>query len=39
VHANSGTPIGETVGPRWGIEDCFETAKPDCGLGHYEVRT
>ena len=24
---------------RWSIEDCFETAKSDCGLDHYEVRT
>ncbi|MBV7700656.1 transposase [Streptomyces sp. TRM70350] len=42
VHARAGTPIGEMVrvmGLRWGIEDCFETAKSDCGLDHYEVRT
>lgn len=42
VHAKAGTPIGEIVrvmGLRWSIEDCFETAKSDCGLGHYEVRT
>lgn len=42
VHAETGTPIGEIVrvmGLRWSIEDCFETAKSDCGLDHYEVRT
>ena len=42
VHARTGTPIGEIVrvmGLRWSIEDCFETAKSDCGLDHYEVRT
>jgi SRSO17 transposase len=42
VHAKADTPIGEIVrvmGLRWGIEDCFETAKSDCGLDHYEVRT
>ncbi|MEU2835258.1 hypothetical protein ABZ667_42865 [Streptomyces lavendulae] len=27
------------TGLRWSAEDCFETAKSDCGLGHYEVRT
>ncbi|MBK3631448.1 hypothetical protein JHN52_00440 [Streptomyces sp. MBT97] len=27
------------MGLRWSIEDCFETAKSDCGLDHYEVRT
>lgn len=42
VHAPTGTPISEIVrvmGLRWSIEDCFETAKSDCGLDHYEVRT
>jgi len=42
VHTKAGTPIGEIVrvmGLRWSIEDCFETAKSDCGLDHYEVRT
>jgi SRSO17 transposase len=42
VHTKAATPIGEIVrvmGLRWGIEDCFETAKSDCGLDHYEVRT
>ncbi|MFE7810237.1 hypothetical protein ACFU51_37380 [Streptomyces sp. NPDC057430] len=27
------------MGLRWSIEDSFETAKSDCGLDHYEVRT
>ncbi|MEN3586729.1 IS701 family transposase [Streptomyces sp. ZYX-F-203] len=42
VHARTGTPLSEIVrvmGLRWSIEDCFETAKSDCGLDHYEVRT
>ncbi len=42
VHARNGTKISEIVrvmGLRWAIEDCFETAKSDCGLDHYEVRT
>ncbi|SCE07378.1 hypothetical protein GA0115245_12031 [Streptomyces sp. di188] len=26
------------AGLRWGVEDCFETAKSDCGLDQYEVR-
>ncbi|MET8422302.1 transposase [Streptomyces sp. NPDC005098] len=42
VHARTGTPLNEIVrvmGLRWSIEDCFETAKSDCGLDHYEVRT
>lgn len=24
---------------RWTIEDCFERAKGECGMGHYEVRS
>jgi SRSO17 transposase len=27
------------MGLRWSVEDCFETAKSDCGLDHYEVRS
>jgi SRSO17 transposase len=27
------------AGPRWGVEECFEIAKGDCGLDHYEVRS
>ncbi|MEV6576476.1 hypothetical protein [Streptomyces sp. NPDC051577] len=41
VHAREGTALSAIVnvaGMRWGVEDCFETAKSDCGLGHYEVR-
>jgi SRSO17 transposase len=26
------------AGQRWHIEQCFETAKGECGLDHYEVR-
>jgi SRSO17 transposase len=26
------------AGERWKIEQCFETAKGECGLDHYEVR-
>jgi len=26
------------AGQRWKIEQCFETAKGECGLDHYEVR-
>ncbi|MFC8016365.1 MULTISPECIES: IS701 family transposase [Streptomyces] len=42
VHARTGTPVAEIIrvmGLRWAVEDCFETAKSDCGLDHYEVRT
>jgi SRSO17 transposase len=41
VHARSGTTLPTLVqvaGLRWAIEDCFETAKSDCGLDQYEVR-
>ncbi|MEU5431719.1 IS701 family transposase, partial [Streptomyces olivoreticuli] len=41
VHARSGTTLPTLVqvaGMRWGVEDCFETAKSDCGLDQYEVR-
>jgi len=27
------------AGKRWAIEECFETAKGDCGLDEYEVRS
>ena len=23
---------------RWAVEDCFQTAKGECGLDHYHVR-
>jgi SRSO17 transposase len=26
------------VGKRWAVEECFETAKGECGLDQYEVR-
>jgi SRSO17 transposase len=41
VHARTGTTLPALVhvaGMRWGVEDCFETAKSDCGLDQYEVR-
>lgn len=41
-----GGPPGTTLdtlvrvaGSRWSIEECFEIAKGDCGLDHYEVRS
>ena len=27
------------AGKRWAVEECFETAKGDCGLDEYEVRS
>jgi SRSO17 transposase len=41
VHARTGVTLPTLVkiaGMRWGVEDCFETAKSDCGLDQYEVR-
>ncbi|MCX5231498.1 IS701 family transposase [Streptomyces sp. NBC_00233] len=41
VHARCGTTLltlVQVAGMRWGVEDCFETAKSDCGLDQYEVR-
>ncbi|WP_316959748.1 IS701 family transposase [Streptomyces sp. TRM68367] len=41
VHARTGTTLPaltSVAGMRWGVEDCFETAKSDCGLDQYEVR-
>ncbi|MGW2207505.1 hypothetical protein [Streptomyces sp. NPDC001774] len=41
VHARASTTpsaVAAVAGMRWGAEDCFETAKSDCGLDHYEVR-
>jgi SRSO17 transposase len=26
------------AGARWAVEECFQTAKTDCGLDHYQVR-
>ena len=37
-----GTALADLVrvaGSRWSIEECFEIAKGDCGLDHYEVRS
>ncbi|MGW2207701.1 hypothetical protein [Streptomyces sp. NPDC001774] len=41
VHARQNTTLPTIVnvaGMRWGVEDCFGTAKSDCGLDQYEVR-
>jgi SRSO17 transposase len=27
-----------TAGTRWTVEECFQTAKNECGLDHYQVR-
>ncbi|WP_327419568.1 IS701 family transposase [Streptomyces sp. NBC_01233] len=27
-----------TAGARWAVEECFQTAKGECGLDHYQVR-
>jgi SRSO17 transposase len=35
------TPVPELIriaGARWGIEECFQTAKNEAGLDHYQVR-
>jgi SRSO17 transposase len=37
----AGTPLEELVkvaGARWAIEECFQTAKNETGLDHYQVR-
>ncbi|MCC3768433.1 IS701 family transposase [Streptomyces sp. UNOC14_S4] len=41
VHAPKGTPLTELVrvaGMRWAIEECFQAAKNEAGLDHYQVR-
>ncbi|MFD5492103.1 hypothetical protein ACTWJ9_18475 [Streptomyces sp. GDS52] len=41
VLARTGTTLptlAKIAGLRWVVEDCFETAKSDCGLGQDEVR-
>jgi SRSO17 transposase len=41
VFAPQDTPLAEVVrvaGTRWTIESCFEAAKSEVGLDHYEVR-
>lgn len=40
--APAGTPLTELVrvaGLRWTVEQCFQSAKGEVGLDHYEVRT
>jgi len=42
THAPEGTALDELVrvaGARWNIESCFEQAKGEVGLDHYEVRS
>jgi hypothetical protein len=42
VFAPQDTPLAEVVrvaGTRWTIESCFEAAKSEVGLDHYEVRS
>nr|WP_149824763.1 IS701 family transposase [Streptomyces tailanensis] len=41
THALAGTPLAETVraaGARWAIKECFQAAKNEAGLDHYQVR-
>ncbi|MEU2975679.1 hypothetical protein ABZ678_01345 [Streptomyces hirsutus] len=41
VHVRTCTTLPTRVkiaGLRWAVEDCFETAKSDCGLDQHEVR-
>jgi len=40
-HAPAGTTIAELVtvaGTRWAIEECFQAARNEAGLDHYQVR-
>ena len=40
-HASPGTPLRQLVtvaGTRWAIEECFQAAKNETGLDHYQVR-
>jgi SRSO17 transposase len=42
VFAPAATTLAEIVaaaGKRWAVEECFETAKGECGLDEYEVRS
>lgn len=42
VFAPANTTLEEMVavaGTRWAVEECFETAKGECGLDEYEVRS
>ena len=41
THAPRGTALAEIVraaGARWAIEECFQAAKNEAGLDHYQVR-
>lgn len=33
------TEVARAIGQRWKIEECFESAKGEVGLDHYEVRS
>jgi SRSO17 transposase len=40
-HAPAGTTLGTLVrvaGTRWAVEECFQAAKTQTGLDHYQVR-
>ncbi|GGP04707.1 IS701 family transposase [Nonomuraea glycinis] len=40
-HGPAGTPLEELIrvaGARWAIEECFQAAKNETGLDHYQVR-
>jgi SRSO17 transposase len=40
--APAATPLRELIrvaGARWAVEECFQTAKNEAGLDHYQVRT
>jgi SRSO17 transposase len=42
VYAPADTTLEQMVavaGKRWAVEECFETAKGECGLDEYEVRS
>ncbi|MFG2881151.1 IS701 family transposase [Streptomyces sp. NPDC048297] len=30
--------LARVAGARWAVEECFQTAKNECGLDHYQVR-
>lgn len=32
------TDLARIAGARWQVEECFQTAKNECGLDHYQVR-
>jgi SRSO17 transposase len=41
AHATTDTPLAELVrvaGARWAVEECFQAAKNEVGLDHYQVR-